>query len=247
MRQTRRPPLVPNPPWVTELLSSSYDQIQEQVKDHPEWLPKLVETYPSRGRLSAKIQEYGCGVYGCVIPTLDPRVVLKVTTDDTEAEFAAEWSSTLVAPICVQYYATMPLTLQHNKRYVTLLWRESADYVGTIDHYISDTTSDDNKADEALRLIDEQWQASQIAYRALREQAPFAESAIRDWLNRCEAMARQTKIPELRPLGDGLVEVYAAQGVLFGDIHAGNIGLVHRGDADLWVITDPGNIAVVRP
>jgi hypothetical protein len=47
------------------------------------------------------------------------------------------------------------------------------------------------------------------------------------------------------PLGRGLVEVYKTNRVFFGDIHSGNLGLVTRDGVDLWVITDPGHIAVL--
>jgi len=253
MRQTTRASLVPNPPWVSYLLSVSYEAIQDQVKDHPAWMPKLAQVFPGRGnRISAEIREYGCGVYGCVIPTLDPNVVLKVTTDDTEAQFAAEIAHDLVAPICVRYLADMALTLKHRGRSVTLLWRESADYVGNLAKYLSERVRPESATEitqVALTLIANQWDAAQIAFKALVQHASpdDKERAVSGWLEACEKMARQTRVPELRSLGDGMVEIFAAQGVVFGDVHAGNIGLVHRPDGDRWVITDPGNIAVVLP
>jgi hypothetical protein len=35
-------------------------------------------------------EEYGCGFYGCVMPTRDPDVVLKITNDASEAQFALQ-------------------------------------------------------------------------------------------------------------------------------------------------------------
>jgi hypothetical protein len=241
--------LVSNPPWVADLIALAYPKMQDEIR--PQWLPKFGDVLPGRGnRISAEVEEYGCGAYGCVLPTLDPKVVLKVTTDDTEAEFAGGLANTLSVPICVRYYAVLPMGVKHKDRPVTMLWRESADYVGHLDEYLAASVRPDmvgDIQDYASALIHTQWEASQVAFRAIYTQAPQADqqAAIGAWLATCETMARQTHVPELRALGHGLVDVYVAQGVVFGDMHEGNIGLVHRSDGDRWVITDPGHIAVV--
>ena len=235
---TKNPDMVENPPWVGRLLAESYEVLEEEVPAR--WLPRLDTVKPgSGGSIVGRVKEYGCGVYGCVLPTLDPGVVLKLTTDDTEAQFAADLAETLVEPICVEYKMVMRLASRHEGRTVHLLWRESAEDVGKLDKVLGKG---------ALALVDEQHAAAQDAYRAISEGR--GESLIRmrvsHWLERCEAMARQTKVPELRPLGEGLVEVYAQQRIVFGDIHAGNLGRVERETGSAWVITDPGNIAVLE-
>jgi hypothetical protein len=218
------------------------------------WLPQLQDVVPIGGEaVEASVREYGCGQYGCVYPTLDDHVVLKLTADDTEAEFAAELAGTLERPICVRYFMVIRPegALDQKRSPVYLLWRESADYVGKIDVFMDERTDSSRQGDRAMLLINEQWDAAQHAYKALHglveggRPHDVMRHAIAAWLETCEAMARQTQVPELRELGDGLVEVYRAQNIFFGDIHAGNLGLVHRTDGDHWVVTDPGHIAVV--
>jgi hypothetical protein len=232
---------IANPTWSTEVLADTYETLEEMGVP-ARWLPKLSGISARRGSaITAHVHEHGCGQYGCVFPTVDPAVVLKITADDTEAQFAAELSPTLERPICVAYHMVIrPDGARDNRgAQVYLLWRESADQVGQIGEALGQ---------RALALIDHQHAAAQRAYQTISNvdaDPKMMRAAISTWLKSCEAMARQIKIPDLRELGDGLVEVYNAQRIFFGDIHAGNLGLVHRSDGDHWVITDPGHVAVV--
>ncbi len=239
--------MVSNPPWVTDILAAIYEELQDRLRDHPQWLPRLSETHPAKGRLVAELAEYGCGVYGCVLPTLDPHVVLKVTTDDTEADFARDYANSLDPQICVKYLANIPLRYTYKERQVTLLWREEASYVGQLSEYLEDRDrgSDIPYAED---LIAAQHDAAKQAYIAIVGGHPsdVITRMIRGWLNAAEAMARQTRVPELRSLGDGIVENYSTRGIVFGDVHAGNIGMVKRDGDARWVITDPGNIAIMQ-
>lgn len=240
--------LVPNPPWASAAIADAYESIQRKFHNQPLYLPEFSAVWPSteeRGAITAIVQEYGCGVYGCVYPTLDPRTVIKVTTDDTEAQFAQKYANNLVKPICVHYRAAMPLGHKHDGREIYLLWRESAEHVGGIVEYISTHRGLDE--DDIYEAIGVQHSAAQIAYGAFIDAKGrwnrVLESAILRWLAGCEQMSR---IPELSTIGHGMVEVYAEQGILFGDIHDGNIGMVTREGRPTWVITDPGHIGVVR-
>lgn len=227
-------PFVHNPPWVGQVLADTLKTVQSTVR--PEWLPSLASVKRGkRGAIVSTVKEYGCGVYGCVIPTLDPNVVLKLTTDDTEAQFAADVADTLVAPICVGYHAVLETKVKHARRTVYLLWRDSADKVGGI--------REEPNGDWAVHYIAKQHAAAQVAFRALHAQGMTADTdrLLVLWAESCEEMARQTQFPDLRALGDGLVEVWGQQSIFFGDIHDGNLGQVDG----RWVITDPGNIAVV--
>lgn len=232
--------LVANPPWVTEALADSYDIIDKKVP--PEWLPAFATVTKGTGStLVASMLEYGCGAYGCVIATLDPKTVLKVTSDESEAEFAAQLSVNLAAPICVEYKMVIRLADIHEGRQVHLLWREAAEHVGGLRKAIGG--SQGKLADD---LVHAQHRAAQNAYtvyeRGARERD--VRRAVAAWLEACEVLARG-RVPELRLLGRGLIEVYETQGILFGDIHVGNLGMVTRDGIAEWVITDPGHVAVV--
>lgn len=234
--------LVPNPPWVTSALADSYETLERQVP--PRWLPELARVTARRGKVEARFVEFGCGAYGCVLPTLDPKTVLKVTTDDTEAEFAANLSPDLVVPIVVDYRMVASTSGRHQGLPITLLWREAADHVGKIVEVVGGADGDYRATIQ--KLIDDQHAIAQYAYKALMEgKLTAASMALKYWLETCEQMARG-QVPELRPLGRGLIELYERQQIFFGDIHAGNLGLVHRDTGDAWVITDPGHVAVVN-
>ncbi len=226
---------VENPAWVTRVLASAYEAVAGRVP--PAWLPKLSDVRARGGVVSARMREYGCGAYGCVLPTLDPKIVLKLTTDSTEAEFAGELASTLVAPIVVQYHTVLRLATKHQGRTVYLLWRESAEAVGEIESELGR---------EAADLISIQHAAAQDVLHLIQRGAPIERisAAASAWLDTCEQIADNDDVPELAPLGRGLVSVFAEQRIFFGDVHTGNLGRVTRRGGPRWVITDPGNVIV---
>ena len=231
---TRNPSrsFVRNPAWVTSALADHYEVLDDKVP--PRWMPQLAGVTNNRKRLVADLVEFGCGAYGCVIATHDPKTVLKVTTDDTEAEFAAEIAPTLVAPICVEYELVVRLSSKHKGRPIHLLWRESAEQVGEIKEHGVDV----------YHLITVQHRAGQAAYDAIvRGKEPAAiRRLLSTWVQKVDEMS---KSPLLRPLSEGLLKVWEDQHILFGDLHDGNLGLVKRDGQERWVITDPGHVAAM--
>lgn len=223
--------LVPNPPWVTQAITAAWESLTTKVK--PEWIPRLEDVHSARGHVVGDFQEYGCGAYGCVYPTLDPGVVLKVTTDETEAEFAAYLSKDLVAPIVTTYRMVMSLPAEHEGRRIYLLWRESADDVGGI-----------VEGSNESNMIWNQHKAAQKAYNLLFDGVggPKLERALAEWKHRTQQMAMY---PELGFVAGGMLAVFDQQGIFFGDIHAGNLGRVLRNGKPTWVISDPGHVAVI--
>lgn len=230
------PAAITNPAWVTRVLAKAYETVAGRVP--PAWLPKLSDVKADRGIVRAKMREYGCGVYGCVLPTLDSAVVLKLTTDDTEAQFAEQLADSLVAPVCVEYHTVLRLATKHQGRTVYLLWRESADNVGRIEQVLGREASD---------LIQIQHAAAQDVLKLIlspRSKGTQIEGALTAWLDTCDQMADQDEVPELAPLGRGMASVFREQKIFFGDVHEGNVGQVVRGGDSSWVITDPGNVLV---
>lgn len=224
----------PNPPWVTTSIADAFESIASQVR--ADWLPKLKNVHGAGVELVGELAEYGCGAYGCVLPTLDGSVVLKVTTDETEADFASQIAADLVAPICVEYFEAMSLTARHEGRPIYLLWREAAEDVGGLARVLGAHAND---------IVNAQHEIAQQAYKALFEKRlDQAKVHLREWHVAMDAVSH---IRELRAFAQGVLEVYRRQKVFFGDIHAGNLGRVFRGgQAGEWVITDPGHVAVLR-
>ena len=223
--------LTQNPAWVTQSMASHYESLEERVP--PKWMPLLSSVRAQRGRLSARLREYGCGAYGCVYPTLDDHVVLKVTTDPTEAEFATDISQQLSVPIVVAYKLAMRLDAQHERRDIFLLWRESATQVGELGEHPA---------------VAEQHAAAQASYEVLRHgphrnryAIKLPRREIQAWMAAVHDMSKDLR---LRYLADGMLKVYREQGIFFGDVHSGNLGVVIRDGKPTWVITDPGHVSV---
>lgn len=231
----------PHPSWVTDVISRAYETMEATVP--PQWLPKLVGVSSKRrGRLLAELPEYGCGVYGCVFPTLVPEIVLKVTSDDTEAEFAAHLAPTLAAPICVTYHHVISTNATHKGGHIYFLWRESAQHVGKMFDTIDEEGGDADRAADALMV---QHGTAQMAYAALHR-GDNADDEIALWLSTLTDIVRDPALPELHEWAAGMLTVYREQHILFGDVHEGNMGQVTRPDGKHWVITDPGHVAVVQ-
>ncbi len=236
---------------IDQLIARGFEALEDTIP--PKWMPKLVGVkYDGRGSLKASAHQYGCGAYGCVFPTLDPGVVLKVTEDDTEGEFAAMIAPQLEVQICVKYHLVIKVDPDETTHPTYLVWRESARKVGQIvkevaQHDEYDRDHADAVSQLAKELINNQHKAAKDAYDAIQHGAPVKQrnALVTRWLESCEKMARQIKVPELRWVGESLVEVYRANRVFFGDLHEGNFGLVAREDGPRWVITDPGHVAVI--
>jgi hypothetical protein len=87
-------------------------------------------------------QHYGCGVYGCVMPTSVAGVVVKVTSDPSEPELVdlvksrlKHWPEGLAA-----YYGTLKLPETYRGRPTFVLWREEAFHVGELEKLIHEST-----------------------------------------------------------------------------------------------------------
>ncbi len=111
---------------------------------------QALEKRLSRKKTGLGFQEYGCGHYGCVMPTKTAGVVIKVTTDAAEAAFVAAYLS--LKPSArpagiVPYHRIIAIRSEsHLKRPVFVLWRDEAQFVGKIDEWITSGARDFEKA-----------------------------------------------------------------------------------------------------
>jgi len=130
--------------WVDRNVNAYWNALNALVPE--EYLPTL-DTL-RRGMKS--FEELGCGYYGCVLPTNDPGVVLKLTTDVTEARFANYAIQTASREIVrdqsfseaefwdglVQYFGVYELVgATHRRRQVFAIWREEAQDIGFVGKY----------------------------------------------------------------------------------------------------------------
>jgi hypothetical protein len=115
-------------PWVDRTANAVWSRIVA-ASPRPEWVPR--HTTKRGGKIS--VEEFGCGHYGCVMPTSDDAVVCKITSDATEAAFVTAALSLGFGEETegiVRYYAVYELPNRHRGRPVFVLWRESATEVG---------------------------------------------------------------------------------------------------------------------
>lgn len=119
--------MIKNPAWADITLQKNWDLLSKTVQSS--WLPV--------GLLNEKYKELGCGYYGCVYATNDPKVVFKITSDVSEVDFI-KLSYGIGHPNgVVKYYKTIKLigTTKVNGRQTTLygVWREAAENVGGLE------------------------------------------------------------------------------------------------------------------
>ncbi len=154
--------------WVDEVLSKSWDRIAQVVPAEwmPTRLPALEENQaldtldyrPPDLRTKVIVEEYGCGFYGCVAPTSDPSVVLKITTDFWEAMFARsamELARTDGWPAgIVQYFQVLqPRRAQRAGNIIYLLWREEAYDIGGLFEVGDEATNQLSDFRNATRVV----------------------------------------------------------------------------------------------
>ena len=224
------PALKNNPAWVTGILAKHFELLESKVPAR--WLPRLTDAKAKGGKLTAALKEYGCGAYGCVLPTLDPKVVLKVTTDDTEYQFANELAGDLAVQVTVDYHLVAALPEKRGGRATYLLWRDAAEHVGKVNEVLGRGERGAQAVEDA---INDQHAAAQKAFVDLME-GRDAKKSLAKWEAACNEMGRL--VPELRELADGMIRNLHESGVLVSDVHGGNVGLV----GEQWLIVDPGNV-----
>jgi hypothetical protein len=159
-----------NPPWTTRAIAKQWDSLSDLVG--PDLMPSLTKTHASRrGELVAQLDTLGCGAYGCVIETGDPGVVLKITTDASEAEFATKVLPKMPEEAqrgFVKYLQSTTLDSRHERRPLYALWRQSAESVGKLGSGKGPIDRMMGRGRNALvRLIAHSWSASQIALETL--------------------------------------------------------------------------------
>ncbi len=112
-------------PWVDKTMRDVWSRIAAVVPES--WMPL---------REGRKVKEYGCGHYGCVMPTSEPGLVFKLTTDISEARFVVQAMSLEQPEGIVEYKGIYALKGESrgvgygHRRPMFVLWRTEAFHVG---------------------------------------------------------------------------------------------------------------------
>lgn len=120
--------------WVDQTIQNVREALIEKGVDKA-WLPR--ELPPDKAPREHSVEEFGCGAYGCVMPTNQQGLVLKITSDASEAWFAQiahELSRKEGWPKGIVHYRRVvglaDQTLDNQQLY--LLWRTEAFEVGKL-------------------------------------------------------------------------------------------------------------------
>ena len=129
-------------PWVDKNVVMALPSLRRVVPES--WLPRMITEYNEEVRRGPGwpttyetvklkkpvVEEYGCGSYGCVMPTSEPGLVMKLTSDVSEAWFISRARSLDYIGGIVEYKKIFALPTQHKGRPLFVLWRTEARYIG---------------------------------------------------------------------------------------------------------------------
>ncbi len=162
-----------NPAWLGRALADNLLTMQRAVP--AAWLPQIADAHPAGSDVLVQFTELGCGSYGCVLPSHDPQIVIKVTTDASEAAFVERVSQWEWPDGITRYHALMKIEGAYrvsrkmtSPREAWVLWRESARMVGGLEElqkeasggqrrwgtYGDFATTSESELSDALGLVD---------------------------------------------------------------------------------------------
>jgi hypothetical protein len=263
----RNPRAYPNPAWTNKLLARDWDALTRLVG--PARMPQL----ESRAGSRLVAREYGSGVYGTVMPTRTPGLVLKITSDPTEAHVAAVAREMRpYPPGLVRYGHVVRLEGHREGRPLYALWREEADDVGEVidpegraahdlneirkaaDPSFRMTYTPDNRTRSLQHIIDA---ANRYEGHTGYEDGGPGPGPLRRveltlkgpparagfGLDVFVLFAQDLAAGREAPLVGKTLLYFASRGLILADVHPGNLGRVTRNGRRVVVITDPGNVA----
>lgn len=241
-----------NPPWwVENVLINNWEFLKQNIGER--FLPD-----------NPKAAEYGCGLYGCVIPTKTRGMVLKITSDSTEGKFVESLSKikNIVGKNVfeentaglVRYKEVIRFDEEYKNRRIYGLLREESELIGL--RQASSMFGDPNYFLPQAKLLNEYkgaWDAiwnmfvfeqKQGSDRFASEIGEMVRSG--EYENIALNYAMETldmleSYPEMVPIVKTL-RFFMKFGMVITDVHAGNFGVVRRKTRKKLVIIDPGNI-----
>jgi hypothetical protein len=230
-----------NPPWVDEILSENWDELEHVLP--ASLLPQAQITISlARGQRRRQSRltipreaDYGCGHFGCVMATNSPGIVCKITTDESEALFVERAWAIFGRPPhdrwpagIVHYYKIVGLEAADTGRQTWLLWRDEAWDVGQ--------PSFNTDALEGYRYLAKAIRADVLEAGGLSTEL---KSRIVPQVKEAIDLIKASK--HLHAIGEAL-EAFLTHEMILADVHSGNIG---RNQKEQWVITDPGHFVLL--
>ena len=247
-------------PWVDRTIRAAWDELVG-VSD-PEAMPLVLPG------TRTQFAEYGCGYYGCALPTGSPDVTLKLTTDVSEAHLVhLILSNTL--PVgdmnldgLVKYHGMVPLEATYRKRPIYAIWREAVEPLPKYTiwggaHPPKWTNEIMAYLDAAKRLYSyvnppkAKWQdrAEKVMRGYEVSYVPSPSKVVRWELYKHALWVAQelANTPDIYRVGETLWD-FMEQQIVICDTHLGNLGYAERdGDNRAIVLFDPGQVLFFDP
>ncbi len=241
-----------NPAWSDQIAHKNCDAIQAACKEFKLPEPILTEKCKIEGEL-------GFGEYGAVYSTVDPSVVVKITSDESEAHMIAlAISMREVDGIdpkgLVRYDAIFALPNKRDGSQTYILWRESAKSIGL---FASESSSCEIKdfedhliqyykhADEAFFMsaaaaknmdVEEYWawmksvvDAANSILDGKTRDIPFVVPKFSRYLAKAYAACEKMEENTKSFWVGECLRTLMKAGLLVGDAHLNNVGVVERG------------------
>ena len=191
--------------------------IEDMQETSERWLPAMEEAGMP---VPDKDDVLGCGNYGCAFGSTDPKIMVKFTTSDDEANFMNYQKEARFGGIVSVHFV---LSLGRNGGY--LIWRDRLDTCCDvavrsllIEHDLPHERFDYLVTKELFHAA---WEASVYGVAIQKNYASRLEKGTRKEIqDGCEKM---TEIPGLRDLANGLMDM-AEYDLFLSDIHIKNVG-----------------------
>ncbi len=248
-----------NPPWADKILGASYSAIATAAPRSALPIPEE-RVDRSSGRKKKGWKEYGTGHYGTVYPTNTPGLVMKLTSDPTEAAFVAAYLSIPGRERSigiVDYHAVyrVPGVLK-SKRPVFVIWRDEAVNVGyqAIERWIGQSRDPSyyrRSWNQFSRCLGDAKTAANKIRTLLKKPVTTPSGARRreDLIERyTDDFQSATGAMQSEPLGNYVgeaMDMMMRNGLLLADVHINNIGMptgeVAEQIGETCIITDPGH------
>jgi len=248
-----------NPAWTNSILKTSFQRIAEAAPRSA--MPLSTDVLDERtGKMKRGWKEYGTGHYGTVFPTNTEGLVMKITSDPTEAAFVAAYLSlpTRERPNgIVGYHAVVQITgVTKNNRPVYVIWRDEAQHVGVsaLGAWVRNSRDPGYYMRSHRISINLLWDAKLIGDKIKNllkkpTSTPSGQHRRAQTLERLiDSFQERTGLMQSEPMA---IEVGRAMddmlhnGLLLADVHANNIGMptgeTLNDIGETCIITDPGH------
>jgi hypothetical protein len=210
----------------------------------------------------AKFEEYGCGHYGCTLPTNAENIVLKITSDVSEANLArlilaGELDADLLDGL-VHYHGVVPLEATYRRRPVYALWREEVELCEIavfglllpwqlrVNEYVEHAKKVWKHVAPPRKGWQDRAENIMLAYEG-RRASRAGYNQLEHFKSALYVAQNMANTPDIYRVGE-LLWYLIDNGIMICDPHLNNLGFAPRdGEDKALVLFDPGQVIFFNP